>query len=75
MLKLKAFAAVPALLSAVDGAASSFDASAVISPMMESATGQIYGILPVIARAVGGVTVAVVLVKFGHKWIKKLGNA
>lgn len=74
MLKLKAFStAVPALLAA-DGAASSFDASAVVNSMMESATNQIYAILPGISLAVCGVTVAVVIVKFGNKWIKKLGN-
>lgn len=67
-------ASVPALLSG-SGAASGLDMTTVIQTMMTSAQTQIYSIIGIVAPVVGAITVAIVLLKFGTKWIRKLGNA
>lgn len=67
-------ASVPALASG-SGAASSLDMTTVIQTMMTSAQTQIYAIIGVVAPVVGAITVSIVLLKFGTKWIRKLAAA
>lgn len=74
MRKTALMAAVPALLSGTEGA-SGLDMTPVIQTMMTSAQTQIYAILGIVAPVVGAITVAIVLLKFGTKWIRKLGSA
>lgn len=74
MRKTALMAAVPALLSGAEGA-SGLDMTSVIQTMMTSAQTQIYAILGIVAPVVGAITVAIVLLKFGTKWIRKLGSA
>lgn len=74
MGKTALMAAVPALLSGAEGA-SGLDMTSVIQTMMTSAQTQIYAILGIVAPVVGAITVAIVLLKFGTKWIRKLGSA
>jgi len=67
--------AVPALLSGgADTPAASFDSSAIVKSMVDSAQGQLLAALGIIAGAVATITVAVVLVRFGRNWIKQLGK-
>ena len=74
MLKLPSvLTAVPALLSAADPVV--FDAKTLVETQVNGAATQMYSILTVVAPVLAGVTVAVVLIKFGNKWIKKLGSA
>lgn len=74
MLKATLSAAAPALLSGT-GTTSSFDAAAVVKDMMDTAQAQMLSIVGIVAVAVAAVTLAVVAVKFGSKWIRRLGNA
>ena len=70
-------AAVPALLSGTGGAGGSagFDAVTIIEGMVTSAQSQLYSIIGIVAPVLGAITVAIVLVKNGAKWIKRLGAA
>lgn len=44
----------------------------IISTAVNSAQGEMMGILAIVVPVVAGITVAVVAVKFGMSWIKKI---
>lgn len=51
-----------------------FNSTDVITNMMNGVQSQIYSVLGIVAPIVGSITVAIVLIKFGQKWIKKVAQ-
>lgn len=54
---------------------STFDVSAVMQTTVDSVSSQLFTILGVVVPAVGLVMGAVIAVKFGYSWLRKLGKA
>lgn len=70
MLGLAAMAA-----PAADGAASTFDVTSIMSDSVATLQGQIFSVLGVVVPAIVVITGAVVGIKFGINWLKKIrGN-
>lgn len=61
--------------AASTGGASSFDATTLVETSVNNASSQMYSALGVVVPVIAGIVVAVVVVKFGLKWIKKLNSA
>lgn len=64
---------VAASAGAVD-AVSSFDLSSVLSQGVTTMQTSIYTTLGIVVPAIVGVTAVVVAVKFGIRWLKKIGH-
>lgn len=67
-------AAVPAVMAAAEGAAASFDVSKVMEDSVSTVQSQLFSVLGIVVPAIVVVTGAVVGVKFGVSWLKKLGK-
>lgn len=57
---------------AADAGAAAFSAKDIVSTSVANAQTEMMGILGIVVPVVAGVTVAVVAVKFGMSWIKKI---
>lgn len=65
----------PALLSAGEGTSSGIDISSIMQSAANTATSQANSVLAIVVPAIVGITVAVVGIKFGIGWIRKIkGN-
>lgn len=62
------------LLSAGEAAAQTFDVSGILSTSVSSVQTQLFTVLNIVVPAIVGVLAAVVAVKFGINWMKKLGK-
>lgn len=72
MVRMKALAAgVPLALAE----STTFDATTLVESSVNSASSQMFSALGVIVPVIAGICVAVVVVKFGLKWIKKINSA
>lgn len=63
--------AVPMALSSGEGAAS-FDVSAVMQSAVDSTQSQMFSVLAIVVPAIALVTAAVVGIKFGISWLRKI---
>ncbi len=66
---------MPAALSATplaEGTASTFDVTSIMSDAVTSVQGQAFDVLKIVVPAIALVVGAVVCVKFGISWIKKI---
>lgn len=75
MLKVKALAAGIPLALAESTDLVTYDASALVESAVNSAGSQMNSALGIVVPVIAGITVAVVVVKFGLKWVKKLNTA
>ena len=66
---------VPFVVASSDGAASSFDISAVMTNAVTSVQGDLLKVLAIAVAAAAVIYGAVVGVRFGLKWLKSLGKA
>ncbi len=74
MLKMKALGAgVPLVLA--EATTTTFDATSLVESSVNNASSQMYSALGIVVPVIAGVVVAVVVVKFGLKWVKKLNSA
>lgn len=71
-LMVLAPAAANALLSAGADAASGFDVTTIMSDSVKTTQGQIFAVLAIVVPAIVAIVAAVVGVKFGISWIKKI---
>lgn len=65
---------MPNLYALATSAEQAFSASKVIGESVTSVQGELMGVLAVVVPAIALVTAAIVGVKFGLKWLKKLGS-
>lgn len=63
---------VPLYLAASEGSAATFDVVSVMTDSVSTVQGQIFGVLAVVVPAIVVITGAIVGVKFGINWLKKL---
>lgn len=61
-----------ALLSAGAEAASGFDVTTIMSESVKTTQGQIFSVLAIVVPAIVAIVAAVVGVKFGIGWLKKI---
>lgn len=61
-----------ALLSAGSDAASGFDVTSVMTESVKTTQGQMFSVLAIVVPAIVAVTAAVVAIKFGVGWLKKI---
>lgn len=61
-----------ALLSAGADAASGFDVTAIMQDSVNTTQGQAFSVLAIVVPAIAAITAAVVAVKFGIGWLKKI---
>lgn len=64
-------AAVPVALSA-GGSTPTFDVTTVMSGAVETTQGQIFSVLAIVVPAIVAITAAVVGIKFGVGWLRKI---
>ena len=67
------FSLVFGLLLAAEGAAS-FEITELLTTSVNSVQSQLFTVLNIVVPAIVGVLAAVVCVKFGINWMKKLGS-
>lgn len=65
---------ISAASGGASGAAASFDLTGLLTQGVTTMQGYIFGALGVVVPAIVTVTGAVVAVKFGIRWLKKLGQ-
>lgn len=72
--KLMALApkAATALLTAGADAASGFDVTTIMSESVNTTKGQIFSVLAIVVPAIVAIVAAVVGIKFGISWLKKI---
>lgn len=64
-----------ALLSAGGDAASGFDVTTIMQDSVKTTQGQLFSVLGIVVPAIVAVTAAVVGIKFGINWLRKIrGN-
>lgn len=63
---------LPVLLSEAAGAAAALDISNLMTTSVSSVQTQLFTVLNIVVPAIVGVTAAVVAVKFGIKWMKRI---
>lgn len=71
------FLSLPIVLAAAEGssgAVATFDLESVLSQGVTTMQGYIFSALTIVVPAIVAVTGAVVAVKFGIRWLKKLGQ-
>lgn len=61
-----------ALLSAGADAASGFDVTTIMTDSVKTTQGQMFTVLAIVVPAIVAVTAAVVAIKFGVGWLKKI---
>lgn len=61
-----------ALLSAGGDAASGFDVTSVMTESVKTTQGQLFSVLGIVVPAIVAVTAAIVGIKFGIGWLKKI---
>lgn len=61
-----------ALLSAGGDAASGFDVTTIMTDSVKTTQGQMFSVLAIVVPAIVAVTAAVVAIKFGVGWLKKI---
>ncbi len=66
---------IPAVLTAGAETLTSFDVTGIVEQSVTSGANQMYSVIGIVAPIIAGVSVVIVIVKFGQKWIKRLGNA
>lgn len=62
------------LVFALSAGVTEFDISAVISDAVNSVQGDIFTVFMIVVPAIVAITGAIVAVKFGINWLKKLGS-
>lgn len=75
MLKAKALATGVPLVLAEATTNTNFDATGIVESAVNNASSQMNGALTIVVPVIAGIAVAVVVVKFGLKWIKKINSA
>ncbi len=63
------------LFAAGEGTTVSFDISNLITTSVNSIQEQLFTVLNIVVPVIVGVMAAVVCIKFGFQWMKKLGKA
>lgn len=63
---------VPLHLAASEGGAATFDVVSIMTDSVSTVQGQIFGVLAVVVPAIVVITGAIVGIKFGINWLKKL---
>jgi hypothetical protein len=66
---------MPILAATAEGAAQTFDISDLLTTSVSSVSTQLFTVLNIVVPAMVGVLAAVVCVKFGLRWMKRIGNA
>lgn len=66
--------AVPAVIAAAESTAASFDVSKVMTDSVSTVQSQLFSVLGIVVPAIVLVTGAVVGIKFGVSWLRKLGK-
>lgn len=72
MSLLKMVNSLPMTVAAAAEGASGFDVTAVMTESVNSVQSQLFGVLAVVVPAIVVVVGAIVAVKFGISWIKKI---
>lgn len=60
------------LMAAESGTSTALDISSIIQSSVNTAQTQVFSVLGIVAPVIAGITVAVVGVKFGIGWIRKI---
>lgn len=64
--------AVMTVLTGAEGAAATMDITSLMTTSVTSVQTQLFTVLNIVVPAIVGITAAVVAVKFGIKWMKKI---
>ncbi len=65
-------AAIPAVLSADPGASTGFDITTVMQDAVDTTQTQMFSVLAIVVPAIVVITAAVVGIKFGVGWLRKI---
>lgn len=65
-------AAIPVALSADTGVSTGFDVTSIMKDAVDTTQSQMFSTLAIVVPAIGLITAAVVGVKFGLSWLKRI---